>query len=216
MDTTFLNKPTDFYKYVEEVIHWNKVSQAGKEDFSAKKISDQKNFVLEEINELGEAIIAKDKEEVVDALADIVVTAGYWLYLKEPSLIKNSCKLMNFSLGSNHYNRIKYGFDDDDPWEVMQGVMSLFYQLDCKVDKVMREVLSANWTKFPKEDWYIGKYHCDNVDEFIDVVCNGINKGGRYSGVRCTKYDSRLIFHSDTNKIVKPPSFREPDHCENV
>lgn len=213
MNLSFMNKPTDFFKYVDEVIQWNSTALGGTHDFSPAKIALQKTFVEEEYKELKDAIESQDKQEVADALADLIVTAGYWMYLKDPHLISNSCRLLNFSMGANYVKMIGYAINNDDAWTVLQHTIALFMQVDCLVDKTMKEVLESNWSKFASVEGFSN----EQKDAFSQTMSAAIEKNGRYTGVSATEVNGKLVFKSGKGKLLKcPDTFKEPDHTNHV
>lgn len=62
------------------VLGFNKTAR-GKYHFSHKDIAFQKGLVLEEFNELKEAIDNKDRKEVIDAICDLFVVGTYWHFI---------------------------------------------------------------------------------------------------------------------------------------
>lgn len=215
-DLSFANKPTDFYPYVKHVIDWNGIKLSGKHDFSQKNKDLQKKFVQEEYTELMTlGFEAQNKVEVMDGLADLVVTAGYWMYLKDPHIISSSCKLLTYSFGTNYAKNIQYAINKDDPWEVLQGVMALCHQVDFKVGEAIREVLRSNDSKMPSIDDYKAYHGVGDAElgETLVMESKTLNSKfeGRYEGIYATESVGHIVFRDKEGKIIKPLMYSEPD-----
>ncbi len=217
-DLSFVNKPTDFYKYVKHVIEWNKIAGDGKHDFSHTKIAAQKRFVKEEFDELIDKGIKRgNKIEVIDGLADLVVTVGYWMYLRDPHLIENSCKLIHYGMGNNYIKLLENDIINDRPWEAMQSVMALCHQVDFKVDATIREVLRSNDSKIPTLQEFTDKHYNTtrigglDLDSMLLLECRMIEESsnGRYEGVTYQLCGDHVVFREKGSKIVKPSLFSE-------
>lgn len=68
------------HKGFARVLDFN-LTARGKHDFSPKAVQFQKTLVNEEMEELMEAIYARDRTEVIDALCDLFVVGTYWHFL---------------------------------------------------------------------------------------------------------------------------------------
>ena len=68
------------HKGFARVLDFN-LTARGKHDFSLKTVQFQKTLVNEEMEELMEAIFARDRTEVIDALCDLFVVGTYWHFL---------------------------------------------------------------------------------------------------------------------------------------
>lgn len=219
MKNTFV-KPTNYLKYVQHVIQWNSIATGGVHDHSPSNIERQVSFVKEEFQEMMEALANDDKVEYVDALADLVVTVGYWLYLKEPETITKNCTLNSFNFGANHIKALELAITNDEPYVALQEVMSLFYQAECLVDKIIWEVLDSNDSKYPalhkclrSGEMVIYEGDCDFERSWTpERMCKIIETkyAGRYTGITYQVYDGKVIFKDDKGKIVKPLTFKNP------
>jgi hypothetical protein len=201
-------------QFVQDVIVWNKVIG---EDFGEHKFDLQKKITLEEINETIEAYRNNDKKEIIDGVGDILVTAGYFNYLKTQSdeflkeKIQFDSEVMPFYIGfesllDNIKTSIIRGHTCHFSLSLLASKTIDMYGREL-VEDYFQAIIKSNYSKFIlPEDWnedlelqharnkYAGKF--ENIIPVTVTVDN----------------QDYILLKADNGKgkLLKPTLFREP------
>lgn len=213
------NSVVDFTQEYNDVVLWNAIALSNKHDYSKEAIERQFSLVMEEYKELHEAVDTKDLIEIYDALGDIFVVAGYWLFLNKAHPKLEGFVIDPVSALENVYYQPKI-FNEPDKIDVsnlfqdaMNALASLKGGKEC-----LQEVLRSNMSKFAQKDFFEDKGILPEVVAAnIEVSSNGRYKNvvPIYSSVvdnETGKEVEYIVFRCDggKSKIVKPFYFQEP------
>jgi len=106
-------------------------------------------------------------------------------------------------------------YHDDVPECLVNDCCTLMTILDFNYRKALDEVLSSNESKIPTEEDFLWQYHSEAVslEEAISLEEKRIEEKslGRYTGVKGSKINGRVVFKDSNGKIMKPCTFFEPD-----
>lgn len=207
----------EFISYCWEVVAWNAVSRGGEHVFSPEEEIKQLDYCLEEIQETLEAYEEGNLVEVLDGLADCLVTLSYLIALGR----KGDVQCFEFIKGgfvpdssNNFYLRLAGSYQrlsTDFPMlidaevallDVIGALNSINDQWNESVDVVgvIEEVLDSNWSKFPHLDQVIPMEECKWIEEHRGKV-----------GVTYSVIGNKVVFRDKGGKIMKPGTFEEPD-----
>ena len=196
------NSVIDFTQEYNDVILWNAISLSNKHEYSKEAIQRQLSLVMEEYKELHEAVDSKDLIEIYDALGDIFVVAGYWLFLNKAQPKLEGFVIDPVSALENVYYQPKI-FNEPDKIDVsnlFQDAMNALASLKGG-KKCLQEVLRSNMSKFAQKDFFEDKGILPEV-----VAANiEVSSNGRYKNV-VPIYS--LIVDNDTQKEVEYVVFR--------
>lgn len=213
------NSVVDFTQEYNDVVLWNAIALSNKHEYSKEAIERQFSLVMEEYKELHEAVDSKDIIEIYDALGDIFVVAGYWLFLNkaQPKLegfvIDPVLALENVYYQPKIFNE-PYKIDVSNLFQdALNALASLKGGKEC-----LQEVLRSNMSKFAQKDFFEDKGILPEV-----VAANiEVSSNGRYKNVvpiysevldnETGKEVEYIVFRCDggKSKIVKPFYFQEP------
>ena len=213
------NSVVDFTQEYNDVVLWNAIALSNKHDYSKEAIQRQYDLVTEEHNELHEAIDSCDLVETIDALCDIFVVAGYWLFLN-----KAKPKLEGFVIDpvaalENVYYQPKI-FNEPDKIDVSNLFRGgMFALASIKGGKeYLQEVLRSNMSKFAQKGFFEDKGILPEV-----VAANiEVSSNGRYKNVvpiysnildnEIGKEVEYVVFRNEggKSKLLKPFYFQEP------
>ena len=213
------NSVIDFTQEYNDVILWNAIALSNKHDHSKEAIQRQLLLVMEEYNELCEAVDSKDLIEIYDALGDIFVVAGYWLFLNKAQPKLEGFVIDPVSALENVYYQPKI-FNEPDKIDVsnlfqdaLNALASLKGGKEC-----LQEVLRSNMSKFAQKDFFEDKGILPEV-----VAANiEVSSNGRYKNVvpiyskvidnETGKEVSYIVFRDEggKSKLLKPFYFQEP------
>lgn len=211
-----------FIDYCWEVVAWNAVSRGGKHTFSPEEEIKQLDYCLEEIQETLEAYEEEDLVEVLDGLADCLVTISYLIALvREADVLSfEAVKVSQIPDNSNNfYQRLAGSYQrlsTDCPMlidaeiallDVVGALNSVndHWNEDVDVMGVIEEVLDSNWSKFPYLDQVVPMEECKWIEE---------NRGKE--GVYHSVIDNKIVFRDKGGKIMKPSTFKEPDISKHI
>ena len=214
------NSVVNFEQEYNNVVLWNAIALSNNHDYSKEALKRQYALVTEEHNELHEAIDSGDLVETIDALCDIFVVAGYWLFLSKAQM-----KCEGFvvdpvgALESVYYQPKLYNAP-----EGTINVSSLFQDTLNALASIqggkeyLQEVLRSNMSKFAQKGFFEDKGILPEV-----VAANiEVSSNGRYKNVvpiysnildnETGKEVSYIVFRNEggEGKLLKPFYFQEP------
>jgi len=210
MDVTYHKLPS----FIRDVIVWNKVIG---EDFGEQKFDLQKKITLEEINETIEAYRANDMKEVIDGVGDILVTAGYFNYLKTQSdqflgeKIEFNSEVMPYYIGfesllDNIKTSILRGHTCYFSLSLLAAKTIHMYGREL-VEDYFQAIIKSNYSKFIKpEDWNedLEMQHVKNkyAGKFENIIPVTVTVEGQ----------DYILLKADNGqgKLLKPTLFCEP------
>ena len=214
------NSVVDFTQEYNDVVLWNAIALSNKHDYSKEAIQRQYDLVTEEHNELHEAIDSCDLVETIDALCDIFVVAGYWLFLN-----KAKPKLEGFvvdpvaALESVYYQPKIYNAPTNtiNVYNLFQNTLYALASLQGGKE-YLQEVLRSNMSKFAQKGFFEDKGILPEV-----VAANiEVSSNGRYKNVvpiysnildnETGKEVEYVVFRNEggKSKLLKPFYFQEP------
>lgn len=213
------NSVVDFTQEYNDVVLWNAIALSNKHEYSKEAIQRQLSLVMEEYKELHEAVDSKDLIEIYDALGDIFVVAGYWLFLNKAQPKLEGFVIDPVSALENVYYQPKI-FNEPDKIDVsnlfqdaLNALASLKGGKEC-----LQEVLRSNMSKFAQKDFFEDKGILPEV-----VAANiEVSSNGRYKNVvpiyskvidnKTGKEVSYIVFRDEggKSKLLKPFYFQEP------
>lgn len=212
-----LQRDLDFSNLIKLTIEWNRIGAGGQFDMSPQLRELQHKCLLEELQELKDAIAANDDVEIVDALCDILFvgvyaafmdlnverdeyTAGY-VYPEifstgDESVCTEEPLLYLVEVLENYINsRYYYALI------AILATQSIFLKFD--LNKAYENVVMSNWTKYPMIE-----------DVVLSDELDYLNNHSKYAGknVVATEVDGHYVFRIDggKGKIIKPSCFKEP------
>lgn len=219
------NSVVNFEQEYNDVVLWNAIALSNKHDYSKEAIQRQYDLVTEEHNELHEAIDSCDLVETIDALCDIFVVAGYWLFLN-----KAEPKLEGFvidpisALEAVYYQHKMFNSPDTiDVYSLFQDTLNALASIKGGKE-YLQEVLQSNMSKFAQKGFL------EDKGILPEVVATNIemSSNGRYKNVvpiyskvvdkETQKEVEYVLFRSDggQGKIVKSFYFKEPNLKEII
>ena len=213
------NSVVDFTQEYNDVVLWNAIALSNKHEYSKEAIQRQLSLVMEEYKELHEAVDSKDLIEIYDALGDIFVVAGYWLFLNKAQPKLEGFVIDPVSALENVYYQPKI-FNEPDKIDVsnlfqdaLNALASLKGGKEC-----LQEVLRSNMSKFAQKDFFEDKGILPEV-----VAANiEVSSNGRYKNVvpiysnildnETGKEVEYVVFRNEggKSKLLKPFYFQEP------
>lgn len=201
----------EFISYCREVVAWNKVSR-GEHDFSDSATLKQLDYCLEEIQETVKGYEEDNLTEILDGLADSLVTLSYLLFLCREG--KGDCfDYLKDSDGSPYlpifHSKMEMNYlrlnqipcllaAETALRDVLEALNDLSEKAN--ISGVVEEVLDSNWSKFPYLDQVIPMEECKWIEE---------NRGKE--GVYHAVIGHKVVFRDKGGKIVKPSTFKEPN-----
>ena len=213
------NSVVDFTQEYNDVVLWNAIALSNKHEYSKEAIQRQLSLVMEEYKELHEAVDSKDLIEIYDALGDIFVVAGYWLFLNKAQPKLEGFVIDPVSALENIYYQPKILNEPDkiDVSNLFQDALNALASLKGGKE-CLQEVLRSNMSKFAQKDFFEDKGILPEV-----VAANiEVSSNGRYKNVvpicslvvdnETGKEVEYIVFRCDggKSKIVKPFYFQEP------
>lgn len=218
MDVSY-TKCSDFIQYV---IDWNAVIS---DDFSDARLDLQKKITMEEINETMEALEYCDKKEVIDGVGDILVTAGFYLYLQneqDTSFLDNICaidsELLKYQIGFDSVlHDISYDLQSFAIVDYFKLQLLCAYTIDMfgrdTVEDYFDAILKSNDSKFIKPEEYNEQVEMNHVTS---------KYSGKFSNItpvtRMFRGSEVILLLADGGhgKMLKPTMFKEPhDFMDN-
>lgn len=212
-----LQRDLDFSNLIKLTIEWNRVGAGGQFDMSPQLRELQHKCLLEELQELKDAIAANDDVEIVDALCDILFVGVYATFMDlnsdhdecrfgyiypEILLDGDECIYRDLVL-MNLFNDLEDLVNKRCYYATIVKLVqqSIFLKFDLK--KAYENVVMSNWTKYPMiEDVVIA----DELDY--------LNNHSKYAGknVVAIEVDGHYVFRIDggKGKIIKYSGYKEP------
>ncbi len=235
-----LEKPqTDYTKIFDKlyrgVIETNKLIGIGLDDLTAQSRQDliktYGKLREEEIKEVLEAIDAKDRDNLIKELLDVLIVTGYEYYLKEDYAFTAHnedfySETVDMSLKSclRHLGRKRTHVID-----ILTATQEALVYMNIDLEAAIDAVLAENLSKFPTQVGLSVPYLDNTKEAFIDITPAGMVKwqcsqleSERYQGVHCKEVvDSegrtRLTFWctheygKEKLKYLKPISYKKCD-----
>ena len=213
------NSVVYFTQEYNDVVLWNAIALSNKHEYSKEAIQRQLSLVMEEYKELHEAVDTKDLIEIYDALGDIFVVAGYWLFLNKAQPKLEGFVIDPVSALENIYYQPKILNEPDkiDVSNLFQDAMNALASLKGGKE-CLQEVLRSNMSKFAQKDFFEDKGILPEV-----VAANiEVSSNGRYKNVVpiyslvvdnvTGKEVEYVVFRNDggKSKLLKPFYFQEP------
>lgn len=227
-----------YRKYVSDVVKWNTIcSKEGTTKEEAFNI--QLKVTLEECKETLLGILQNDDREIVDGIADVIVTAGYlaesfgyfdasieydeeYFYYCESKnkidyLIPSIAWLINGIVEEQNNNR-KDWFSPIIPSDVIVPYIIGYNIYGDYLDQYIEAVLKSNNSKF----FSFGNYYQGGVEGIEKYLNKQVeyctNKyGHEHKNIVAVKntYDGHVYYHmraeNGVGKILKPSTFLEPE-----
>jgi hypothetical protein len=212
MDVSYRNIRT----FIMHVIDWNDVIS---QDFSEARNELQKSITLEEINETIMAFRDCDKVEVVDGVGDILVTAGFYLYLQSGRDISFMDKLMAIDselLKETGYldwrlDKLKDDLEDYDTvdFKMLQFICAEAIRIfgEEYVQNYFCAILYSNESKFTPIHEYNHEVEMEHVEsKYKDKFANIVPVTRMFRGKEV------VLLRADNGhgKLLKPTGFKEP------
>lgn len=205
-----------FISYCWEVVAWNKVSR-GEHDFSDSTTLKQLDYCLEEIQETVKGYEDVNLTEILDGLADSMVTLSYLVFLIRDG--KQGCfDHLNHPDNKTYHSgyhtimlenyRCLYQVPcERDVESTLEDVLAALNDLSDKanITSVVEEVLESNWSKFPYLDQVIPMEECKWIEENRDK-----------EGVSHSVIGNKVVFRDRGGKIMKPSTFKEPNISQHI
>lgn len=225
-----INNEADYFiSAANTVIDWNAVAHCEQDEmkivetFTPERFNKQISYVEEELKEYRDAVKEKDEIEMLDALADIFVTASYLTYMffgKE-----HMEKFLELPVGdviSEDPYETWVTILESSPENQLMGMISATFMRQARDSlvrthyngkKVMKEVLRSNYTKYPTAKQLKSAWGTNDIEQALSKECQYIEDNSRYSGItyKYNSFEERYIFFSDAGKIVKPSTFSAAD-----
>ena len=206
----FLRKDVDLKDLFVQTLDWNRVGNQGEYDFSDEKAQLQHRCLLEEVEELREALEERDEVEVLDALCDIMFVASYAHFMQMMDTEVEDIQ----DKGLDH-NFVDITYTLDDLYTQLESLceakkyytmIDLILRTSClftfDLKKAYANVVESNFSKFPLVP-------DTNLEEELEWFENE----SKYSGVIAISTGDRFVFRCNggAGKIVKPRCFVEPE-----
>lgn len=217
---------------VLDVIKWNAVSRNGIHNFSQETVGAQLTYVYSEAKETVQAFLQNDVKEILDGIADIMVTASYLSFLVEQKPMRTNVhesELHNATeAGADHVILVGasqmmgltnyviqndlsfYGIDieEDAAYTVanLSNIAEIVYGVD--MCQVIDAVLESNWSKFP----LLGNWN--EIDLYQECRWIEANRGKTDVKWNIVEVEGqKYVVYRDKNgtgKIQKPSAYKEP------
>lgn len=208
--------------FIEYVIDWNAVISY---DFSQARKDLQIAITLEELDETINAFYKCDKKEIIDGVGDVLVTAGFYLYLQNN---QNTEFLDQLYPIDSEPLKSQVSFIDllhviRDKLDIEKHVDYFELQLLCAhtiamfgrevVEDYFDAILKSNDSKFIRIDEYDEAVEMNHVtskyaDKFSDIT--PVTRNFRGTEVILLRADG------GSGKLLKPTTFKEPDEFRTV
>lgn len=233
---TITTTAIDTYKgYISRIVDWNKICE-NKNATYEERLNTQYAVVIEEITETLAGLINNDKREIIDGIADVLVTAGYLieefgdmkihnyeLHLTN-TFYTNTPENQLFLELESILNEIKAESAKEELGTTAINHYSLIkiYNLGLtlfgdEMDKYIEAVLDSNETKYIPEA-SLGRFELEIENQLaFEVKCATETYAGKHENIVAvkTEYEGNTyyILRSDNGlgKILKPLKFKEPE-----
>jgi len=202
---SLLQRDLDFDNLIKLTIEWNRIGAGGQFDMSEQRKQLQQECLLEELQELQDAIAANDEVGIVDALCDILFVGIYAAALDD----MHFCRGRDF----NVYPRTAYHTLQELADKLSSFIDFKYYLTTClsvvsssvyfnfDLKKAYENVVMSNWTKYPLiEDIVLS----DELEWF--------KTSSKYKDVVAQEVDGHYVFRCDNGngKVVKYSGYKEP------
>lgn len=195
----------DYSSYIHRVIQWNDVAGKLKTQYSEEDIANQKERVLEEVEETLAAIKSNNRVEIKDGICDIFVTAAYLDYMinyKDHSFFKRYKKTTSTMYKVEYLepaiHKIKQAIEIDSYDKMAYYIFRMCESIDCDIKSDLTLVLDNNDKKFLK-----------TLDEVTDSMSYYDSKQIPVYYVFSEQYNLYVILQKSDNKVMKPRNFKK-------
>lgn len=202
MDNWFTVRPSNFCTKVANintrVDTFNKVSG---------KVLDtelQHSLILEELEELKDAIAKRDKVNTLEELCDLLIVSGYML----AGASTNADWLMDFDIQrgvcfDHALDDVYSSFPTTLAAEALGACMEMLYSIDADWYSAAKAICDSNMSKF--------SHYCPTCLEDYDRHALSLMKDGRYKGVSWKLDNSYVIWTDQNGKILKGLDYVKAD-----
>ena len=197
---------SDYKKYADSVVSWNRLADGGVNDVSLKKRELQRVLVQEEWEEVLAANRKRDKEGFLKELCDLFVVLSYQVFLEYHGAYKHSKNLfIGRPVGTIHFGLQDIGdaIHTNDCRTALKRVIGVMTLLDADVKGALQAICDNNMSKFTpyqvKDEYFYG-------EEAISIE---VNSQGRYRDISWEMTDGMVIFRDGNNKIMKPLNYKQ-------
>lgn len=198
-----LNMSTrDYSPFVKRVIEWNRTANKLKSQYTAQDLDNQKDRVIEELNEAYTAIAENDYIELRDAICDIFVTATYLDYMvnyNDDSFYKRYKKTTSTMYKEEYIrpalDKIKQAIEIDSYDKLAYYVFRLCESINVDIKADISLVLDNNDAKF--------------LSDFADATASAEMYNDKGENVVIHQSGNLyVILRVSDNKVMKPKNFK--------
>ena len=202
--------------FIQYVVDWNEVI-LDKDASIESRMELQKTITLSEVQETIDAFNDNDKQEIVDGVGDVLVTAGYMIYLKEGNM-----NFLDYTFSFTTKDLLNEMSFESLLMVIKQEVINehiSYYNLQLLAAYVinmfgreyvvpyLNAILKSNDSKFVRMDQWDEKKEADHVEKkykgkFDNIV--GVPRKFRGEDVMLLRADF------GRGKLLKPTVFVEP------
>ena len=229
---SFLQVDLDLEQAVSDTLGWNRIAMGGEFDLSHQRKDLQHRCLLEEVQELRDALDSRDKVETVDALCDILFVGVFaWFMHNDRNngtididvlawLVHSDINNGAIDIGGLDHSFVDTTFSLEDLYTQLYKLVSdkkyktvcelivqtsILFDFDLK--KSYEEVVRSNFSKFPLKG---------NVDIISEIYY--FKHHSKYDNVVGVIVDGRYTFRCEDGlgKIVKPRAFSEPQLTQYI
>lgn len=202
----------DYSPFVKRVIEWNRTANKLKTQYTTEDLANQKDRVIEELNEAYDAIKADDYTELRDALCDIFVTASYLDYMvnfKDDSFYKRYKKTTSTMYKEAYIlpalDKIKQATEIDSYDKLAYYIFRLCESIDVDIKADLSLVLDNNDSKF--------------LSSYDDAVASAemyAAKGETVTIHHAKESNLYVLLRTSDNKVMKPKNFKSVELSSSV
>jgi len=213
---SLLQRDLDFDNLIKLTIEWNRIGAGGQYDMSEQRKQLQHECLLEELQELEDAIAANDEVEIVDALCDILFVGIYAAFMNErvftdqyhyeQRLARVMCAgVFNpdqaESTPEYFVEDIEHFIEADMYWHLIELIISYSINFNFDLKKAYENVVMSNWTKYPLIE-----------DVNLAAELEWFKTSSKYKDVVAQEVDGHYVFRCDNGngKVVKWAGYKEP------
>ena len=202
---SFLKWDTDLNDLFKATLQWNYIAGNMEPDANGQRAALQHACLVEEVQELRDALDASDEVETLDALCDILFVAIFAHYLTDDS--KPTLELDHEFIDAGYtaedlYTQLEGLLESRQYLTMVQLVLRTSYLFKFDIKGAYNNVVTSNFSKFPLEDSLNG---ADTLQWFEEEY--------KYVRVVGSIISGRWVFRCNDGmgKVVKPPQFNEPE-----
>lgn len=208
---------TNIRNFIEYVIDWNDVIS---QDFSPARTALQKTITLSEIQETINAFSECNKKEIIDGCGDILVTAGFYLYLMNNQSTKFLNKIYEIDSVALKLHRQPDEITSDIYYDLEEHNHVSFFELQLLCAQVidmyghdlvfdyLDAILKSNDSKFTK---------AADFDYDSEMSRANTKYAGSFENIttveRMFRGEKVILIRADNGngKLLKPIGFKEPE-----